>query len=152
MRRQVVLVLKFLCGKQNRYVTTCESWEDLLSRKQMGAVLWLGDGGKKSSVTDTEESLSNREDGQIEKEDSTGKLVGEFATLDLKKDARSKVSVYNLQLLFGEAHMEDLRKHLPEKFNAEFVVIRDRKATIDLQLRLWKLQGYIAKYEQADST
>lgn len=73
---------------------------------------------------------------------------GEFATLDMDRVKKSKVPVHNLQLLLGDTYIKDLRRHLPQIFDYEVVALKDRRATIDVQLRLWKLQGYLAEHKQ----
>ena len=79
---------------------------------------------------------------------------GEFATLDMDKEMKSKVPVYNLQLLLGDSYVKDLRQHVPLAFRVfkhEVVVLKNKKTTIDMQLRLWKLQGYLAEHKYIDN-
>jgi hypothetical protein len=84
---------------------------------------------------------------------SSSVAPGEFATLDMDKEMKSKVPVYNLQLLLGDSYVRDLRRHIPPTFRIfknEVVALKNRKTTIDMQLRLWKLQGYVAEHKQVD--
>ena len=84
---------------------------------------------------------------------SSSVAPGEFATLDMDKEMKSKVPVYNLQLLLGDSYVNDLRRHIPPTFRIfkhEVVALKHRRTTIDVQLRLWKLQGYLAEHKQVD--
>ncbi len=83
-------------------------------------------------------------------ENSSSVAPGEFATLDMDKKMKSKLPVHNLQILLGDALIEDLRRQVPWIFNYEVVALKNKNATIDVQLRLWKLQGYLAEHKQID--
>jgi len=125
MRRRIVERLNYLLGRDKGYLVKYESIQEAKANKQAGAILWLG---------------------TIRTEDEQGSEPGEFATLDLERRTRSKLIVHNLPMLLGEAYIDDLRKSSPEIFDTECVMLRDRKSTVDVQLRLWKLQAYLADY------
>jgi hypothetical protein len=163
MRRRVVEGLKYLAGdvtpkkelryvygpKKRGYLVPCEKgWEGVGKSKQVGAILWVGPrGGDHELVTKGADVVKEDEqDGEAVAVEAEG--PGEFATLDSDKERKSKVPVHNLRLLLGDAYVEDLRKHAPKTFDSELVVLKNKRTTIDVQLRLWKLQGYLAKHEQ----
>jgi hypothetical protein len=70
--------------------------------------------------------------------------------LDIRKGRKSKLPVHNLQVLLGQEHVKTLRRNYPKVFDAEVVVLKDKRSTNDVTLRLWKLQGFLAKYEQIE--
>jgi len=72
--------------------------------------------------------------------------VPEFSTLETGRD-KKKVAVFNLRRLLGSEHLTKLRKE-SSIFRKEIVVIRDKRMTIELRMKLWKLEGYMATYSQ----
>lgn len=61
---------------------------------------------------------------------------------------RSKyVPIYNLPALLGTKHMETIRKLGSNWVEEEFVFVRQRQKTIELQIALWRLMGYMAPLE-----
>lgn len=61
---------------------------------------------------------------------------------------RSKyVPIYNLPALLGTKHMETLRKLGSNWVEEELVFVRQRQKTIELQIALWRLMGYMAPLE-----
>lgn len=132
LRRRVVETLKYLCSLKRGYLVACEGgesrvWEDAKKKQSTGAMLWLGP--------------------RIGREGEGSPPPGEFATVDVDKEAKSKIAVHNLVSLLGSSYVEDLRRHAPKIFDAEVVVLKSKRNTVDLQLLLWKLQGYLATYE-----
>jgi len=175
MRRRIVEGLKYLCGRKTGYLHGRLDWDDAKGSKQVGAFLWLGpkDGSKVAAVDKAEglatenwgdmaadqvernavgrddNPATNRQEKPVQ-DGSSGVAPGEFATLDMDKQMKSKVPVHNLQLLLGDDLIEDLRRHMPKVFKYEVVSLKHRRVTVDVQLRLWKLQGYLAEYKQVD--
>jgi hypothetical protein len=138
MRRRVVENLEYLCTRRRGYVVKTESWDEARKKKQIGAFLWIGKG-------DIDQADGGSEDAAAVT--STMLEPGEFATLDIKTGNKTKLPVHNLQVLLGQEHVKALREKYSNVFNAEIVVVKDKKATADIILRLWKLQGFLAKYE-----
>lgn len=61
---------------------------------------------------------------------------------------RSKyVPIYNLPALLDTKHMETLRKLGSNWVEEELVFVRQRQKTIELQIALWRLMGYMAPLE-----
>ncbi|PVH84739.1 hypothetical protein DL98DRAFT_512150 [Cadophora sp. DSE1049] len=135
MGRRISEALLYLAGKKRGYIVGCTDWEDALRKPQVAAFLWTG------SVN-----------GDI--------LTGppEFATLDVGSQVfgdvgpqqakkKRKVPIYNLLALLGKEKMDELRESVPNSvLEKEVVVLKHKNATVELQSRLWKLQGYMAKY------
>lgn len=61
---------------------------------------------------------------------------------------RSKlVPIYNLPSLLGSKHLDTLRKLGSNWAEEELVFVRQRQKTIELQVALWRLMGYLAPLE-----
>jgi hypothetical protein len=127
MRRRVLedlIYLSTLSADTTRdpYVVRCQTWDDVKDDKyrgQRGCVLWLGPEG---------------EDGG----------PGPRATMDIPgvKYGR-KIAVHNLWRLLGEEGVEKLRESV-ELFREGEVFLVLRKRTVEMQMKLWKLQGFLA--------
>lgn len=139
-RRRVVEGLVYLIQRKRGYVAGCVDWEDAkMAGRQQGVILWTGN--KSNEVG--EEHM-----GAEDEEESTAHYSGlggppAFATLTIGKNKPHMVPVHNLAMLLGPNHLEDLMRKCPI-FNREVLIVRDRKVTVDLQMKLWKLQGYLA--------
>jgi hypothetical protein len=116
--------------------------------------------GEHTGASQEEEPIVAKEDEtdvgegvEMTHKNSSSVAPGEFATLDRDKEMKSKVPVYNLQLLLGDSYVKDLRRFMSPTFKIfehEVVALKNKKTTIDVQLRLWKLQGYLAEHKQVD--
>ncbi|KAI1852816.1 hypothetical protein JX266_002357 [Neoarthrinium moseri] len=130
MRRQIVqnvLYLSRMCETANRYyIVRCFGWDDI-KFKHRGAVLWFG-----------------REAGE-----ETGNDVvkpGRFATYDFETSggaAKTSVLVHNMPMLLGDQYSEQLRREAGVFKEGSLFMLAGRRTT-DLQLMLWKLQGYLS--------
>ena len=135
MGRRISEALLYLAKQKRGYIVGCKDWEDALKKPQVAAFLWTGSAS-----------------GDI--------LTGppEFATLDVGSQdfgdvgpqlakKKRKVPIYNLAALLGKENMDELRKSVPNSvFEKEVLVLKHKNATIELESRLWKLQGYVAEY------
>lgn len=143
MRRRVVDELVWLDGRREArvsYFSHCHGEDlkqELKKKKQVGAVLWLGkDNGAK----------------EVDNVDRSGRYVnpGVFATIDLEK---SKLPVHDLRKLLGEENITLLRQKAPKTFDAvTAVTLKQKLATVRIQMRLWKLQGYMASHAEQSGT
>ena len=52
--------------------------------------------------------------------------------------------IYNLDLLLGPAHVDELRRH-SALFKSGSLFLLGRRRTMELQGRLWKLHGYMSR-------
>jgi hypothetical protein len=128
MRRRAVEDLVHVTGLKRGYVVGCSGWEDALAKPRVGAFLWTGGNG-----------------------DREMDVPPEFATLEKKTlvDKTRKVPVHNLRALLGREKLAELREKLPSgTFEKEVVALRHKKMTVTLQMRLWKLQGYLAEFRE----
>ncbi|KAL2074228.1 hypothetical protein VTL71DRAFT_8006 [Oculimacula yallundae] len=140
MGRRISEALSHLWSLKRGYLVGCADWEDALKKKQVAAFLWTGGKG----------------DGEAEVEG-----LPEFATLDVGSEGfdtagpvqgrrKRKVPVYNLQKLLGKEKMDELRQQVPNSvFEANILVLRHKRVTVELQSQLWKIEGYLAEHRNA---
>jgi hypothetical protein len=124
MRRRVLEDLIYLSAlsadsTRDSYVVRCKTWDEVRAdryRGQRGCVLWIGQ----------------------------GEGPGPRATMDIPgvKFGR-KIAVHNLWRLLGLEGVESLRGEV-ELFREGEVFLVLRKRTLEMQMKLWKLQGYLA--------
>ncbi|PBP28896.1 Esterase-like protein [Diplocarpon rosae] len=132
MGRRIVSTFSHLWKLQRGYLVGCHGWDDALKKPQVAAFLWLGTIG-----------------------DEATRGPPHFATLDVGTQdynevgsdlgrRKRKVPVFNLKALLGIEKISMLRALVP---NGEVVALKHKNATVELQLKLWKLQGYMATVE-----
>lgn len=127
LRRRTVEELEYLV-KLGAYIRPCDTWQDAtMPSRQAGAILWTG---SIQGVT-----------GGIE--------MGppEFATIDIGTSQRRKVPVHNLEMLLGNDHLQRLRG-ASSFFNKELLIIKKKNNSARIQMKLWKLQGYLAEHPE----
>ncbi|KAJ9134616.1 hypothetical protein NKR23_g10031 [Pleurostoma richardsiae] len=139
MRRRIVEELLFMAemsaNQGRKYVRRLGGWNEIRADVHRGCVLWI-DG------TSTEEV--DERDGAHDARTTDG--PGEFATVDLEEVKRdAKLPVHNLVSLLGREQVYRLRQGSPT-FREGTLFLLSRQRTIDLQLKLWKLQGYLATF------
>lgn len=125
MRRRIVEELIYYAqlsedAARNAYVVRCDTWEDVKDPQyngHRGCVLWFGEG----------------QGGP-----------GPRAIMDIP-DVRfgRKIPVHNMQALLGPEHIARLKEEAGV-LREGFLFMLVRKRTMELQLKLWKLQGYLA--------
>lgn len=119
MREQIVEDLHYLsrlCETDSRYyIMKCWGWDDI-KFKHKGAVLWFNG-------------------GDVE--------PGPFSTYDICTErGKTSVAVHNLPMLLGDDLAEKVRREATVFKDGTIFMLAGRRTT-DLQLKLWKLQGYI---------
>jgi hypothetical protein len=131
MRRRIVENLVTLTNLKRGYVVGCSEWEDALAKPQIGAFLWTGGAGEMEEGVDA---------------------PPEFATLDTtigrKEESKTKkIPVHNLRRLLGKDKLAELREKLPSGiFKRDVVVLKHKQQTVDVEMQLWRLQGFLAEY------
>ncbi|KAI1204141.1 uncharacterized protein F4807DRAFT_448710 [Annulohypoxylon truncatum] len=128
-----LLYLSSLCAEQGRhYIVKCYGWDDV-QYKHKGSVLWFADPAESSSS------------------DETSNQPGPFATFDIQrttfqgKPYTESVSVYNMPMLLGPEHASRLKEEAQTLRDGSIFMLAGRR-TVNIQLKLWKLQGYLADY------
>jgi hypothetical protein len=131
MRRRIVENLVALTNLKRGYVVGCSGWEDALAKPQIGAFLWTGGAGEMEEGMDS---------------------PPEFATLDVtigrKEGCKTKkIPVHNLRRLLGKDKLAELRETLPSGiFERDVVVLKHKQQAVDVEMQLWRLQGFLAEY------
>lgn len=131
MRRRIVENLVALANLKRGYVVGCSGWEDALAKPQIGAFLWTGGAGEMEEGMDS---------------------PPEFATLDVthgrKEESKTKkIPVHNLRRLLGKEKLAELQETLPSGiFERDVVVLKHKQQAVDVEMQLWKLQGFLAEY------
>lgn len=136
---QDLLYLSRLCVEQGRYfLAKCFGWGDV-QYKHKGAVLWFGD----------EDSSPQPADGEDRPTKTGGKesSPGPFATFEFvdKEGIKTAVAVHNMPMLLGEEAAARVRKEAGALQDGAIFMLAGRRTT-NLQLKLWKLQGYLSDY------
>jgi hypothetical protein len=129
-QRRISEHLTYLKGLKKGYVVDCEDWEDAKRKTQVGAFLWIG---------------------TAEGNDNAMKPPQQWATIDIPYGHRvfretRKVPVYNMQTLLGEEPLAELK--IRGILKGKIVVVKDKKVTLNLRMKLWKFQGFLAVPEQ----
>lgn len=125
MRKRTVEGLYHLAHSKRGYLTPAADWVSARGHKQQGAILWTGRGSASQPVF----------------------APPEFATYEAgwAWTKKSKLPVYNLEVLLGVKHLRKLKQMHPI-FGEEIVMVKHKNMTVEDQLRLWKLQGYLAEH------
>jgi hypothetical protein len=153
MRRRAVEGLVYLVNSKRGYVAGCIDWGDaMMPKRQQGAILWTGkqchDGEEVSNVERTKGREEEQDDRLMEHYPGRHEPPA-FATLTIGEDQPHMVAVHNLPVLLGADYLQELRTKAPI-FNKEVLILRDKRLTVEIQMRLWKLQGYLAFPEVSD--
>ncbi|KAL9104211.1 MAG: hypothetical protein Q9163_000811 [Psora crenata] len=152
LRKRVVRGLERVIGEwKGGYVAACERWEMVERKQQISACLWLGSllrfedraqGGKAQAGVF----------GGEECENAVGRKGGNegpppYAMVMYRG---KHIPVYNLQTLIGQKQLEGLREKFPKVLGKELAVVRRKKLTVQLQMNLWTLMGYLAESEHSE--
>ncbi|KAF7877674.1 hypothetical protein EAF04_001345 [Stromatinia cepivora] len=135
MRRRTVELLEYLCRRDNRYIHKCDSWGRVEYSEQVGCVLWMG-----------QKIVSGEEQPGQEQEYQQEIPPGEFETKRIGPGGRKVVPVFNLRTMMGKHWIRKMREG-NRIFGNQILVVKHKNATKEMQMRLWKLQGYVATYE-----
>ncbi|KAL8873124.1 MAG: hypothetical protein Q9174_001354 [Haloplaca sp. 1 TL-2023] len=123
MRKKCVSLLKYLSGQPAAYIAACDSYEGLQKKHQSGAALWLG--------KQYQHDLSAAE----------GVAPSPYAMLQYKSS--TYIPLYNMPVLLGNECLDQLRGS-GTVFQGPLAVIKHKRNTVNLQLLLWKLMGYLS--------
>lgn len=122
MRRKIVKLLKYLSSRPAAYIVACEGVQDIQDKHQPGAVVWLGEPGSRSNST-------------AEAEGPTPYAMTEYRS-------SSRIPFYNIPALLGPEYLILLRD-TGKPFDKTLAVIKQKRSTVEVQLQLWKLMGYM---------
>lgn len=125
-----------------------ENWEEMARRLRRGCILWLGlpssGGGGGGGVPPSEaEASSSPEQVEAAAADSQGG-PGPYTTLDLEgRKYFGKMAVHNLARLLGADELARLRRGNALFGDSTLIGVHTPR-TVPLQLKLWKLEGFLA--------
>lgn len=109
------------------YLVGCRDRDDALAKTQVAAFLCKG--GEESDFA----VIHVGSDGVDEK--------------GRPQKKKRKIPLHNLSRLLGEGKLAELVKKFPDDtFAMDLVAIKNKKKTTELQMKLWRLQGYLAEY------
>jgi hypothetical protein len=112
------------------YIVKCERWTDAPTFNHRGCLLYLGPPEGASTEAGSEY------------------IPPRLSTMDMGKVRfGSKLAVHNLRELLGEGHVGRLRQE-SELLRDGSLFLLGRQATVNLQMLMWKLQGYMALGEE----
>lgn len=156
MRRRIVEGLVYLARRKRGFVASRVDWEDAkMAGRQQGVILWTGklvceEGNKEvSAEADGNGKATALDEERSGEQTSQSNAPPGFATLTVGKDKPHLVPVHNLPMLLGPDYLTQLRMKCPI-FEKEILTVRDKRTTVDIQMKLWKLQGYLSFPEIRD--
>lgn len=117
--------------KLGAYILKCADWKEaIMPETHASAILWIG------GVPEEQREF----DSIIE--------PPEFATVDIvTKSGKRRIPVHNLEMLLGGEHLQRLKDTF-DIFKEEFLIIKNARLTVELEMKLWQLQGFLAEYRQ----
>ncbi|OBT74559.1 hypothetical protein VF21_07543 [Pseudogymnoascus sp. 05NY08] len=128
-----------------------KTWDAVVKKKQMGALLWLG---PYTDGTDAPEPLvEGGAAANLPQAPSTSSPItdengpGPFATISYPPHWKEKLPLHNLVMLLGQEGVDSLRAKFPNIMCHEFVVVKDKQQTVSVRQWLWKLQQFLSKSE-----
>ncbi|KAI1126410.1 hypothetical protein F5Y10DRAFT_244954 [Nemania abortiva] len=135
MRRGIIddlLYLSRLCAEDSRhYIVECHGWDDV-QHKHQGAVLWF------SNPAEPDETAEPRAQ------------PGPFSIYNISNNgANTCVAVHNMPMLLGVQGAAEIRQNAAILAGGSLFMLAGRRTT-NVQLKLWKLQGYLADYKEND--
>ena len=136
--------LAYLASSRAAYICSCEDHRQISNHTQVGAVLWLGP--------------KRRDSVQMNDPSTDGAPADDFEELSPPPYAmhyykNHYIPVYNLLSLIGPTKVATLRESSSAHFGDQYAVIKMKRLTVEVQLELWKLLGYLeqGKTEKKDS-
>jgi hypothetical protein len=127
-------------SRRPSYVVGVESLPEASSMQDVGAILYLGPPKPESSMIDGSMGTPKLDTEAVP-------VPGEFATVTMTGSRPRKVPVHHLSKLLGEGPVAKLRLANPSLTLAPYAVLKSMDGSAGLQCHLWKLQGYLASYE-----
>ena len=135
LRRNVSKKLSYLASRAAAYIAPCKNYESINAHDQVAVVLWLSKNLDNSihdeRASGDEMSFDGREMGP--------------STYAMHYYKTHYIPCYNLADLLGPIQLSALRDSRPDHFNNQFAVMKLKRNTVEVQLELWKLLGYMVQ-------
>ena len=135
LRRNVSKKLSYLASRVAAYIAPCKNYDSINNQHQVAVVLWLS---KKPNNSIHDERASG--DGMSFDGREMGPPI--YAMHYYKTHY---IPCYNLATLLGPIQLNALRESRPGHFNDQFAVLKLKRNTVEVQLGLWKLFGYMVQ-------
>ncbi|KAI1407620.1 hypothetical protein F5Y13DRAFT_174260 [Hypoxylon sp. FL1857] len=136
MRHDIVndmLYLSKLCTENGRYyIVKCWGWNDV-QYKHKGAVLWFGEPDEDAGANEARNQPGPFATFEYQKTDIQGQPLTET------------VVVHNMNMLLGPEQAKHVKGDAAALKDGSIFMLAGRRTT-NLQMKLWKLQGYLADY------
>ena len=135
LRRNVSKKLSYLASRVAAYIAPCKNYDSINNQHQVAVVLWLS---KKPNNSIYDERASG--DGMS----FDGREMGP-PTYAMHYHKTHYIPCYNLATLLGPIQLNALRDSRPDHFNGQFAVLKLKRNTVEVQLGLWNLLGYMVQ-------
>ena len=135
LRRNVSKKLAYLASRRAAYIAPCKNYDSINNHHQVAVVLWLS---KNPNDLIHDERASG--DGMS----FDGREMGP-PTYAMHYYKTHYIPCYNLAALLGPTQLSALRDSRPDRFNDQFAVLKLKCNTVEVQLGLWKLLGYMVQ-------
>jgi len=160
LRKRIVEELVNIFKRERGHLAYANDWNTVVKIKQMGAILWVGspqaagpsvsdsEGNEQKPLEKGNEETKTRQNTNPAAIDADG--PGFFATVSNPPFWTEKRPLHNLVKLLGQEEIDNLRAQIPSIARTEFTVLKNKPKALKVQLMLWKLQGYLAPFEDAE--
>ena len=130
LRRGIVRDLRYLASRPAAYVVSCKDSQHLSAHKQVAAILWLG----------VDRDASAQKFVCNGATDDHGRVLPSYA---MYEHEGQYIPYFNMIELLGPKYLNAVRRASPTQFASKVTVIKRKRPTVKLQLKLWKLMGYL---------
>ncbi|KFY67640.1 hypothetical protein V496_01496 [Pseudogymnoascus sp. VKM F-4515 (FW-2607)] len=151
MRKKVEEELVALMKWNKGQIAHAKTWDAVVKKKQMGALLWLGPYTEGADTPEPQVDMEAAE--KVSQAPSTSSPItdkggpGPLATISYPPYWEKQLPLHNLVMLLGQEGVDSLRAKFPKIMCHEFVVVKDKQDTASLRQWLWKLQGFLMKLD-----
>jgi len=143
LRNNVAQSLQYLGSRPAGYVQCCDAWDYVGKHHQVSAVLWLGDCTPNYKFT----PHNPTQDTNTDPFEPTTKRDSGPPTYAMVQYRGRYIPTYNLPFLLGSKHLGSLKDDCVS-MRGRLAVVKQKHATVEVQLALWKLMGYLAPDEE----
>ena len=131
LRESVFEDLRSWAAKSSDHIVLCGSYDELDGQKHVAAVLWLG----------------SQTEPFVRAPSTAGPdMASGPAPYAMRRHMDHYVPCYNLVALLGNQKSQFLREAHPSRFGGQIAVVKAQGRTKKLQLKLWKLLGFVNRF------
>ncbi len=143
LRNNVTQSLRYLGSRTAGYIQRCDGWDYVGKHHQVSAVLWLGDTTPNFKVV----PQNPAQDTNADPFEPTAKRDSGPPTYAMVQYRGRYIPSYNLPFVLAGKHLGSLKDDCVS-MRGSLAVVKQKHATVEVQLALWKLMGYLAPYEE----